>query len=84
MLNKEEVLIEMHRHNRWPEELLGKDFYYLIREVLSTQQKQILEMKVEGFTNEFIAGQVGAGVKTVGEMLSRIKRKRDRDWETHS
>jgi DNA-directed RNA polymerase specialized sigma24 family protein len=48
-----------------------------LAELENEQLRQIAQWKVEGFTNEEIAGELGRAVPTVERKLARIRRQ----WE---
>ena len=71
-----EVLVNLHK-NQWDEELLDNHFFpsSFLSKVLSSRERQIIGMKVNGLVNGEIASILGIEIITVRRMLCLIKKK---------
>lgn len=77
-MDKTATLVELFAltHDRpWPEELLGEDFFYVVERVLSKKERQILEHKVQGYSNKEIADIFGITGRTLSVWIQKIKKK---------
>jgi len=74
MLNRDEVLYLVHQ-DVWPEDLLGDEFIRVVERVLSKTERQILEHKVEGHPDSFIAKLFNMKEDTLERAIRVIKEK---------
>jgi len=79
-LNEQEVLRLLH-NDMWVDELLSKEFEFIIQALLSKKQRQILELKVQFQTNEGTLSNEEIGrllnikPSTIRRQIIRIKSK---------
>jgi DNA-binding CsgD family transcriptional regulator len=72
---KEDVLVAIHRYDVWPEELLGEMFWYTYNRVLAPLEKQVLELRVEGYDDVDVEIKLNMNAHNVRMILDRVKRK---------
>lgn len=69
------VLVALYRYDVWSEELIDGcgEFGFVFRCVLTKNERQLVESKVEGKTNDEIAYLLGVQDSTVKTYLQEIK-----------
>ena len=72
-LEKFRIMVNLH-HDIWMEELLGQMFYKEYR-LLTPVERQILELRVEGKTNEEAAKLIGCKLHTIRCRVRDIRHK---------
>lgn len=75
MLSRYEVLIALHRYNKWLPELLEDDFKYVVNEVLFPYERQILEHKAKGLPDKRIMSIFCLKPNSYAKYLKDIKKK---------
>lgn len=68
------VLYQLH-NGVWMEELLSQHFAFIVDKILSRKQRQILELKVEGYDDKQVSEFLGIKPQTLERQTKSIKLK---------
>jgi DNA-binding CsgD family transcriptional regulator len=72
MLTKEQALLLLHS-GMWTEDLLGENFMFTVERVLYPKERQILEMKVQDYSDEYICNVLKVTEATLVRTIRHIK-----------
>lgn len=72
--NEGYVLHQLH-NGVWMEELLSQYFAFIVDKILSKKQRQILELKVEGYSDEEVESLLNIKHQTLERQIKSIKLK---------
>lgn len=73
-LNEGFILHQLHQ-GIWMEELLSQYFAFIVDKILSKKQRQILELKVEGYSDKEVGNLLGIKTQTLDRQIKSIKLK---------
>lgn len=65
------VLVRAHRGD-WSEELMGDNFYFIYRNILTANERKVLVYKIDGKTNDYIGKKLGVKPTSIKRITNYI------------